>query len=171
MSKVRLSELNVSKIKKTGFCMAQSAAFRSLLWATAPVSSGKWVLKRWINESANLDPGSFAGICLWKNRSPRKQNSLTDKGPAKPAPSNAASVEPAGPDAEWSLSCLRFSCVHPHGFIWLIHVHSTSFDTKKEDQAKCNSFLLLLYINWILHWLQPTQHFFLQKTGITDFAK
>lgn len=42
----RLSELNVSKIKKTGFCMAQSAAFRSLLWATAPVSSGKWVLKR-----------------------------------------------------------------------------------------------------------------------------
>lgn len=46
MSKVRLSELNVSKIKKPGFCMAQSAAFRSLLWATAPVSSGKWVLKR-----------------------------------------------------------------------------------------------------------------------------
>ena len=130
----KLDSVN-STLRKSwpSFCTAQSAAFRSLLWATAPVSSGKWALKRWINESANLDPRSFAGICLWKNRSPRPELA-TWKGPARPAPSNAASVEPAGPDAEWSLSCLRFSCVHPHGFIWLTHVHSTSFDTKKIKQ-------------------------------------
>ena len=165
MSKVRLSELNVAKIlTKFLYGTKRSISFSSLgnrscqLWKVGTQTMNQWISKPW-------PPKFCRNLLVEKPKSPPRTCYLKRS-------CQTSSIKCSICRTSWSWR--RVESVLPSLFMcassWFHLAHSCSFHIVwyKEDQAKCNSFLLLLYINWILHWLQPTKYFFLQKTGITD---